>query len=170
MINLNLMKIVYLHRAKSNKEFSIEKVFEVISAPFNSVHEYLPFRSRFYLIPLNILYTIFLRFWYGNKVIFHITGDVHYICFFLPRDRTILTIHDCSILERAHGLKRIIFFLIWYYWPICWVKNLTTISEVIRRKLLKINPSAKLKVRVIPNPITIKYEDFDNRNKSLEKH
>jgi hypothetical protein len=45
--------------------------------------------------------------------IYHITGDLHYLAFGLPRKKTILTIHDCVFLYQAAGLKR--FLLKWLF-------------------------------------------------------
>lgn len=45
----------------------------------------------------------------------HVTGDVNYLTFFLPKRRTILTIHDCVFMEREHGVRRFLFWLFWFW-------------------------------------------------------
>ena len=41
----------------------------------------------------------------------HVTGDVHYLTYFLRRKNTILTILDCVPLETYSGVK---FYLFWF--------------------------------------------------------
>lgn len=104
----------------------------------------------------NLIYT---SLWRDKRVIHHVTGDVHYISIILPKNRTILTIHDMGQLTRAkHSkLKYFFIYLFWFYLPIRHVKYVTCISEFTKRELLGIFPWADKKVHVIPNPVS---EDF----------
>lgn len=81
----------------------------------------------------------------------HITGDVHYIASFLPKRRTILTIHDLRPLFRGNLLKRKLIKFIWFTIPAHSVKYITVISEATKSELLKEVGVRPEKVRVIPN-------------------
>lgn len=81
----------------------------------------------------------------------HITGDVHYIASFLPKKRTVLTIHDLRPLFRGSLLKRKLIKLIWFTIPAHSVKYITVISKATKSELLKELGVRPEKVRVIPN-------------------
>lgn len=85
--------------------------------------------------------------------VFHITGDVHYVTLTLPASRTILTIHDCSLLEtnRNHPLRYAFFWLFWYYLPIKRAAIVTVVSEKTRQDLVRYIGRAARQVHVIPN-------------------
>lgn len=84
----------------------------------------------------------------------HITGDVHYLAPFLPKARTILTIHDLRPLFRGNKIKRKLIKWLWYSVPVRSVRYVTVISQATKEELLRqvnINPNI---VKVIPNCIS----------------
>ncbi|MFD2932688.1 glycosyltransferase family 4 protein [Spirosoma flavum] len=85
--------------------------------------------------------------------IFHLTGDSHYVALALPASRTILTIHDCSLLKknRNQPLQYVLFWLLWYYLPIRRAGIVTVVSEKTRQELLLYVGRIAQKVQVIPN-------------------
>lgn len=92
-------------------------------------------------------------FWaYRNKAV-HITGDIHYAAIALRAKRTLLTIHDCVLLERnrSRPVRFVLFWLLWYYWPICKAGIVTTVSEKTRRDLRRYVGKLADKIVVIPN-------------------
>ena len=115
----------------------------------------------------------------------HITGDVHYLTFFLKRRRTVLTILDCIILEKARGIRRQILWLLWFWIPVRMAAQIVVISEATRQQLLKHVTCDPAKIKVIYNPLS---EEFvpdprpfqtafplilhigTNPNKNLERH
>lgn len=95
-----------------------------------------------------------LWFTYKNRGdINHVTGDIHFIVFALPRDKTILTIHDCGTVLRLRGLKLLFFTLLWLKWPCKWVKYITVISDKTKSDLVNIIKADPKKITVIPNYI-----------------
>lgn len=66
----------------------------------------------------------------------HVSGDVHYLTYFLPKSRTVLTIHDTVLVERAQGLRRFLLWLLWYWLPAKRSARIVAISEETRRRLL----------------------------------
>jgi glycosyltransferase involved in cell wall biosynthesis len=88
-----------------------------------------------------------------NADLFHITGDVHYICFFLPAGKTVLTIHDCVFMEQSSGIKRWALKKIFLDWPVSRCRYITTISEKTRRDIMHFTGCAESRIQVIPNPV-----------------
>jgi glycosyltransferase involved in cell wall biosynthesis len=65
----------------------------------------------------------------------HVTGDVHYLCWWLDPARTVLTVHDCVGLSRMRGLRRRVFRHLWYTRPLHRSKFITVVSDFTRREL-----------------------------------
>ncbi len=77
-----------------------------------------------------------IRAAFNQGQINHVTGDVHYLTMFLRKKRTILTICDCSSLERLKGISKAIVFLLWYWLPEKRSSVITAISEHTKKDLL----------------------------------
>ena len=109
----------------------------------------MPFTSRgIFSIIFNLLYLS--RF---KKGLFHITGDVHYAILALPKDRTILTIHDLVFLHTYTGLRRALLKWIFLDLPVKKAKYITTISEKSKQEILDYTNCDPEKILVIPNPV-----------------
>jgi len=147
------MNITYFQRKPDAKYFSIEIIFDLIR---RSMPEYIDcsvyycrFRSK----------GLFKRAWNMVEAVFyqgdvnHITGDDHYLAIFLCRRKTILTIHDCGLLESSKGIKRSIYKLLWYYLPTKRCSLVTVISEATRRELVKHINLKSEKIRIVPDCI-----------------
>lgn len=144
------MRVTYYFRKPfTDHHHSIEELFGNIIAHLPAgvvARRYvMPFISKgFFRRLLNTLAVVF----YQSEVN-HITGDVHYIAYFLRKRRTILTIHDLAPLNRGSNLKRSIIKFFWFTLPAGRVKMVTVISEFIKNELiqhLRISPD---KVRVV---------------------
>jgi glycosyltransferase involved in cell wall biosynthesis len=83
--------------------------------------------------------------------IHHVTGDIHFLVFGLPRKKTILTIHDLAFLQRGNYLSRFILWLFWVYLPITWISKVTCVSGATKRDIVKYTRCSVDKVKVIPN-------------------
>jgi len=92
--------------------------------------------------------------------VYHITGDIHYAVFGLPRRRTLLTIHDCVFLRQTSGLKRWILKKLLLDWPVRCSALITTISEASKKDILDNTHCRPEKIIVIPNPVNdlLQYE------------
>lgn len=98
--------------------------------------------------------------------IFHITGHVHYMALRLPRDRTILTVHDLGVLKSRTGLRREILKWLFFRLPAVRLKYVTAVSEHTRTELAAL-PGIKGKtILVIDNPLIPGFEkkkaEFNN--------
>ena len=88
----------------------------------------------------------------------HITGDVHYAALLLRKQKTILTVLDCQILDRLKGWRRAVIRFFWYTLPVRRVSSITVISEETKRQLLsEVNFPAD-HVHVIPVSVSDLYQ------------
>lgn len=138
------MPVVYIIRAPGTGH-SIEGVFDPIrrvvqASGVEAAQVYLPHVSRgIRSIWRNLRYVRALVRNYPTNTIFHVTGDIHYAVLALPASRTVLTIHDGSLLikNRTRPLRFAVFWLFWYYWPVWRAGRLTVISEKTRQELIQ---------------------------------
>lgn len=163
------MKIVLVFRSKRLKYHSIENVFGAIqdelSANGEVEHVYVE-KAGFRLS--NIFGLRKLAKSSTKNILYHVTGDIHYAVFALPRNRTILTIHDCVFIKNRKGLKGWILKKLYLDWPVRYVPIVTVISEKTKREVVSLTGCNPDKIKVINNPVSqcIKYsEKVFNRNK-----
>lgn len=146
--------VTFIER-KPTDTVSLERVFEQIGKDLKDVEvrfQKLPFGNSILGILLNLL--LFRRI---ESDVYHITGHVHYIGLRLPKDRTVLTVHDLGILHTRKGLRRFIIKKLFYDWPVKRLRYITAISNFTKRELMKHTGCDDEKVRVIENPMR---EDF----------
>ena len=149
--------IVYISRKNLSGQFSIYKIFSLLSENIKpSIYLEVPFKSSLLGIIGNLAYTTFLRFKY-KSVLFHITGDIHYISLVMPRERTVLTIHDLYGIRNQKGLKSLYFNLLWVYIPLMSIKYIFVPTSLIKRQLLfaikKNRISKEISIDVVYNPV-----------------
>lgn len=79
----------------------------------------------------------------------HVTGDAHYLVPFLPKGKTILTIHDCGYLMKLRGWKKRVYRWLWFTLPCRFAAKVTVISESTRDVLFREVGDFSHKVTVI---------------------
>ncbi len=83
----------------------------------------------------------------------HVTGDINYAAILMNRHRSVVTIHDTEFLDRSSGLKRFAYAWLWLRLPM-WRAGIVTVgSEGTKQDLVRVEPRAEGKIRVIPHPI-----------------
>lgn len=87
----------------------------------------------------------------------HVTGDVHYITFFLNKQRTVLTIHDCGPLEGEMDVRKRVLKLLWFTIPAHRCAVITVVSNAVKRDLLGHVDIPPDKVVVIPDAVPSMY-------------
>jgi glycosyltransferase involved in cell wall biosynthesis len=101
-----------------------------------------------------------------NNAIIHITGDIHYLCWFLPRKNLVVTVHDIwNYISNKPSLKKKIAYLIWIF-PLKWAKKVIFISEATKKQVLehiKLRPEQMI---VILNPVS---PDYQRTEKAFNK-
>lgn len=150
------LNVVLLTRPRTARSFSIEAVSETVAANLpRDVHVRFvvsPHPSRGVVSRLRGIFHA-ARITRGADVI-HMTGDAHYLVLLLPRQRTVLTVHDCEFLDRTRGLKRLVLWFIWLWLPARRVTAITVVSEASKAQLLrwlKVDPA---RIEVVENPLT----------------
>ncbi len=141
-------------RKPQSGNISIERLFDYIIKEFPADSTYKIFISTF--ISRGVfkrLFNIFEAYFRRNDVN-HITGDVHFLSYLLPKNKTILTIHDCAVLERLHGIKKYIFYFFWFWLPEKRVSIITVISESTKKEVLRYIKCDEKKIRVIHDCIS----------------
>ena len=141
------MKILFLHRSKSNNRFSFEELFTTIRKYLLNVDI-----SDFYDKTYSSFYKNINEVKKIKTDIIHITGGVGYYALFLNSNKTVLTIHDLNHYEfDLKGIKKWIFSLVYYKLPIKNVKFVTVVSDHTKNKLIELFNTPENKIKVIPN-------------------
>lgn len=145
--------LILFYRKPVPHFFSIEKIFDAIAVTLpkdlNVQKRYLPHHtSSIKKIMLNLLFAKKQK-----ADVYHVTGDVHYAVMALPKNSTILTIHDCVFLYQYSGVKKWFFHNLLLKWPVKHCRIVTTISEQSKKDIVKFSGCHPDKIRVINNPL-----------------
>ena len=134
--------------------FSIERVFDDVRAAMPDDVAVTQVRNRFLsqgLMPrLRDAWSARRR----RARVNHVTGDVHYLTFFLPRARTLLTVHDTVLVDRERGLRRLVLWALWFWLPARRCARMTAISHESKRRILALIRTDPDRITVIPNPVS----------------
>jgi glycosyltransferase involved in cell wall biosynthesis len=145
--------ITYIFRRRSPAVFSIENLFDALYAHFEQSGARIR-RLELPHVSTGII-SVVRNAWYvarhRNKGQLHITGDVHYAALFCPFTRTIVTIHDCVVLQRGAGFKRFVMRVLWFWLPLRFASAITVISAQTKDEVLKTAAIPVRKITVIPN-------------------
>jgi glycosyltransferase involved in cell wall biosynthesis len=145
--------ITYIFRRRSATVFSIEKLFDVLYTRFEKSGESV---RRLELPHISTgLVSVLRNMWFvagrRNKGVLHITGDVHYAALLCPFSKTVITIHDCVVLQRGTGFKRLVLWTLWFWLPLRLASAITVISEQTKSEVLATVAIPEGKITVIPN-------------------
>lgn len=127
------MKIVLVQRPSSSG-FSLEAVY-------GAIHEELSKKIDIGIFTLNKnnLIKDLLKLRKMKADLYHITGDVHYLTLLLPKNKSVLTMHDVGrYLHDLKGLKRWIYKMVWITLPIHFSGAIFFSSEITKKRVLKI--------------------------------
>ena len=102
------------------------------------------------------------RTWFQQGNVNHVTGDVHFLVLLLKPGKTILTIHDCVMMEYLLGFERWLFWLFWLWLPVKRCTAVTVISEATRQQVLKYVKCDPNKVKVIQNHVSDAFKPVPN--------
>jgi glycosyltransferase involved in cell wall biosynthesis len=146
------MNVCFIFRKYADTP-SIERVYatigrELISRGIDVTVSKLPYGNGFLGILLNLLF-----YRPPQADILHITGHIHYIAFRLPRDRTLLTIHDAGILRVRRGLRRVFIKKLFFDWPLQRSGLITAASQATRLELIEKTGCDPDKTIVIGHPV-----------------
>ncbi|MDA9101218.1 glycosyltransferase, partial [Omnitrophica bacterium] len=103
----------------------------------------------------------------------HITGDAHFLSYFLKKSRTILTIHDIErLMSKDFGfIKRVLYKLFWVTIPSFRCEYITTISEESKKNIERYGGIPKERIRLIYDGVDEKFRplglSLQEKNKLL---
>lgn len=147
------MNINFYYR--NNKAgFSIGAVFDTIIAEIeknnHAIRTFLPSPNA--SIPAILKNGWFARNKEKDSYINHITGDVHYLLWFLQGKKTIVTVHDIMYYHYLKGIKKKIWKLL-YITPLKNAAHVTFISDFAYKQVNEVINLDMKKVHIIPNPV-----------------
>ncbi len=148
-----MRKIVYIER-QFWEGVSIKNVFRQIArnlsaSKFTTSFQQVPFGNNLQGILRNLL-----SFRKPEADLYHVTGQIHYMTFLLPADKTVLTIHDLRFLHEKKGLRRFVMKQLFLDLPLRKVKYLTAISATTRDEIVAATGRDARDIRVIDNPLS----------------
>ncbi len=143
------MKVLYIFREKERKAHSIELLFDAISTEVSKSNIQI---AKWYK-PLSKIKSI-VEVKKLKADVYHITGDCYYLALFLPKNRTIMTIHDIGMYKNhPKTWKRKLFVYFSFVLPMKRLRMATAISELTKSDLVDLLNIPAQKIKVIPNPL-----------------
>jgi len=134
---------------------SIERVFRAVADELEKERISSSFVSMPYGNGLLGTFLNLILFRPPQADIFHITGHVNYLGLTLPRNKTVLTTHDLTIMDLRSGIRRWLIGKLFFVWPSRRLKFLTAISDATKTRLAAFASIPPNKIRVIENPLLI---------------
>lgn len=149
------MRVVHVVRRRDPRFFSLETVFENVRRGWPGGDPPVVWELP---RPGVSLWNVVTLWWRARRqssdTVFHITGDVLYAAFALPRRRTTLTVHDCVFLRQRSGLRRWLILKLTLAWPVRRCPRITAISEKTKREVAALTGCDPDRIVVIPNPVS----------------
>ena len=143
------MRVTHFQRRPMPGYFSLETLFKSVRQAMPPEAVCRVHVARFVSLGLwRRLYNILEAPFYQGDIN-HVTGDIHYLAFLLPKGRTLLTIHDCASLERLRGWKRALLRLFWYTLPVRRAGLVSVVSQATKAELLRHVDCPPAKIRVV---------------------
>ena len=148
----------FMRRSVPGGSYSVERLYEDVRSHLPSDILVHVKGSRYYSLGLwRRLYDAVTASRHQGDVN-HVTGDIHFLTYFLAKRRTLLTVLDCEALGRLRGLQRWILWLFWFWLPEKRCSAIVVISSATKCQLLKhlrCNPD---KVRVIHCNVSAEFQ------------
>lgn len=142
------MKVTFVFRERRKNNFSIEELFERVSARVSSTCVV----SKYYCTSSNRAFNL-AKVALLRSDLYHVTGDVNYLCMALPRRKLILTVHDLGYFLTAKGLRKAIYRHFWLQMPFSRASHITTISHFTKEQILRHFKVPGHKISVVHNPV-----------------
>ncbi|HKP70994.1 MAG TPA: glycosyltransferase family 1 protein [Pyrinomonadaceae bacterium] len=90
---------------------------------------------------------------FADADIYHVTGEITYLILKLPPAKSVLTIHDLTVLNYRKGLRRWAVKKLLFELPAKRAKYLTVISAATRDELVRVTGCDPGKIRIIENAL-----------------
>jgi glycosyltransferase involved in cell wall biosynthesis len=90
----------------------------------------------------------------------HVSGDVHFLMWGIPKGKRVLTIHDIGFLREAKGLKYQLLRYFWLTGPVKKAHVITCVSTATKNEILRHLPKAR-RIQVIPTVVDQRFVRAD---------
>lgn len=152
------MKVCFVNRDPEGGGTSIEAIFDGLGRELKDEVVIVWF---YYSNRHSILKNI-LNLRKEKADVYHITGGVYFLAYFIWKYSLILTIHDIGGYKELNGFKRWIYKELFLKWPIKLADAITTVSDFTRRDVLHyFGKEIAGKIQVIRNPIPLVFSRND---------
>jgi glycosyltransferase involved in cell wall biosynthesis len=151
------MKLLFAHRKpRPYGNFSIENYFQTLS-PFlekeaEVEHWQAPYFSNGILPRNRSVKALESKVEKMRPNITHVSGDVHFLMWGIPRGKRVLTIHDIGFLREAKGLRYQLLRYFWLTGPLKKAHAITCVSVATKNEILRHLPKA-WRIHVIPTVV-----------------
>ena len=149
-----MFDLTHYMRSPNQGAHSIEGLFSDIRAQLPADIRTSVFSSKYRSSGLLKRIITICHAWFHQGDVNHVTGDVHFLVYLLKPSKTILTIHDCVMMEYLQGYKRLLFFLFWLWLPEKRCAVITVISEATRQQVLNYIKCDPNKIKVVKNHVS----------------
>lgn len=145
-------RLIFVER-RSSDSVSIQRVFRQVAKDlpadeFDIGFQQVPYGNGIGAIIKNLLF-----FRPEPADLYHVTGDIHYITLRLPRNKTVLTIHDLVFLRRRTGIRGWFIRQLFLKLPLRRVARVTTVSHVTNVEIVRESSVSLASITVIENPL-----------------
>lgn len=155
------MKVVlFMRRPRPGANFSVESIFQGVRANLGPDFQPVVVVSRFLSNGLWRRAFCALEAALRQGDVNHVTGDVHFLTYFLRRKKTLLTVLDCGPLAGPPTARKRVMRFLWYTVPIRRSGLVTVISQAVKDDLLTHVAVSPEKVHVVPVFVSPQYRPF----------
>lgn len=142
------LRVVLIYRKRREGAYSLEELFHTIAGELSKQVEVIEYE-------IGTRWETLRDAWRLRKLkadIYHVTGDIHYFVALLPKNKTVLTVHDIGhYLFGLNGLKRWLYKWFWLGFPIRWVETVTSVSRETKGNIVQHLGIKDRKIKVIEN-------------------
>lgn len=142
--------VLFMRRPRRDANFSVELfiqgVLDNLCAEFETTVAVSRFESNGVFRRVYNVVEAAIR----QQEINHVTGDVHFLTYLLPKKRTVLTVLDCGGIVGTPSFRKRVLKLLWFTLPVQRCAAVTVISHAVRDQLIELVQVDPAKVHVIP--------------------
>lgn len=157
---MNKLTVNFFQRKpRTGSNFSIESIFNNLKLQLQDRIHINVFTCNWYNDGyLSKLFNIIQAPLRQNGGINHITGEVHFLNILMQKKRTIITIHDCAMVNRKSGAAQKLIKWLYLIEPVKHAQWVTTVSENTKREIIQYTACEAEKIKVIPVAVDIRYQ------------
>lgn len=148
------ISVVFFQRKPLPIHKSLEFIFEDVRSRMPDYIQSITKVFRFYSKGVWQRLYIIWEAYRNQGDVNHVTGDVHFSTILLKRKKTLLTVHDCSMLSGSTGVKHRLLKYFWFTLPLKKSAVVTVVSKATKIELLKYTRYPESQVRIIPVAIS----------------